>query len=147
MSKNFALISIKPQYARKIILGEKIYEFRRRAPKALPLNLFIYSTSPDKSIIGIGTVNEIIEDDLTSLWNRCSAGAGIDKELFMEYFNGLNRGNALIIEKITVFDKPINPKDIFDDFAPPQSYYYLDEIDASLLLSKGECSKSMYPAD
>lgn len=138
MSENFALISIKPQYARKIILGEKVYEFRRKAPKALPLNLFIYSTSPDKLIIGIGVVNEIIEDDLTSLWERCSVGAGINKEIFMAYFSGLSKGNALIIDKIIKFDKPIDPKDIFADFAPPQSYYYLNVTDASLLLTKGE---------
>lgn len=46
------LLSIKPEYAHKILEGTKKYEFRKHLPKKKIEKIIIYSTAPDGSVIG-----------------------------------------------------------------------------------------------
>ncbi|MDR3223832.1 MAG: hypothetical protein LBT66_08920 [Methanobrevibacter sp.] len=46
------LISIKPNYVEKIVSKEKTYELRRTIFKKEVKKAFIYSTYPEKKIIG-----------------------------------------------------------------------------------------------
>ncbi len=119
------LISIKPQYVSKIISKEKKYELRKNIPKKHFKKVFIYSTVPDKKIVGYFKCDKIIEDVPINLWNKFSKEAGISKHDFFEYFSGKEIGFAMEISKLTIFDNPINVGDI-DGFIPPQSFKYVD---------------------
>ena len=47
-----ALLSVKPEYAEKILSGEKIYEFRRRIFKRKDVDiLVIYATRPQCRVV------------------------------------------------------------------------------------------------
>ena len=46
------LLSIRPEFVEKIISHEKKYEFRKRIFRKNVDKIFIYSSSPEKKIIG-----------------------------------------------------------------------------------------------
>ena len=45
------LISIKPKYVQDILLGKKLYEYRKRLPSDVDAAI-IYATAPVKKIVG-----------------------------------------------------------------------------------------------
>ncbi len=121
------LLSIKPKYAKKILMGEKKYEFRRFTFKnAEEIGyIYLYSTSPIKRIVGKFQIERVIEDSPTNLWNQFNGHSGVRKKEFFEYFEGKKKGFAIEIKDVIAFQDPINPKEIVDGFTPPRSFYYL----------------------
>lgn len=61
------LMSIKPEFVKRILAGEKLYEFRKTIFKQNVDKVFIYSTDPDKKIVGYFEVGEIIRDTPTGV--------------------------------------------------------------------------------
>jgi len=121
------LLSIKPEYADQILEGNKRYEFRKTSFRHRELNMvYIYSSSPVKRIVGAFTIKKLIEKHPEQLWNECKEFSGISEEEFFNYFRGRDRGFAIEIGTVEVFD-PINPKELFPDFVPPQSFCYTDK--------------------
>jgi predicted transcriptional regulator len=124
------LLSIKPKFVEKIISGEKKYEFRRTIFKNTESNsIFIYSSSPVKKIVGEMVVDAILAGRPKKLWEQCREFSGIGRKDFFDYFEGKDEAFALRIQKILLFDSPIEPQEIKDNFIPPQSFYYIrDEL-------------------
>ena len=120
------LLSIRPKYVEAIINGNKRYEFRKVIFKNNVATVYIYSTSPKKRIVGNFQVGDIIEDHPSNLWERFKDQSGIEHSEFFRYFNGRDRGFAIEIEKLNRFERPIDPKELFPGFVPPQSFRYID---------------------
>ena len=76
MMKNAVLMSIRPQYATKIFDGIKTVELRRVKPKFLAEGdlIFVYVSSPVKSLVGAFTVSSITEKSLNIII-CCSTGS------------------------------------------------------------------------
>ena len=122
------LLSIKPKYAEEIMNGNKRYEFRRsifRCREDIEL-VYIYSTSPVKKIVGVFTIETIIEDHPRNLWEKFKEFSGIGAEEFFSYFGGYKKGFAIGIGNVEVFEEPIDPRIAITDFTPPQSFCYID---------------------
>ena len=66
------LISIKPEFVKKILAYEKLYEFRKSIFKEDVDKIFIYSTYTVKKIVGYFEVGEIICETPHELWNSFS---------------------------------------------------------------------------
>jgi type I restriction enzyme S subunit len=123
------LLSIKPKYADAILNGSKQYEFRRKIFKRKNINkVYMYSTSPIKKIVGTFTVGEIIEDHPRGLWKRCQNKSGINEAEFFNYFDGVGIGYAIKIKDLERIREPVDPRSIFPNFTPPQSFCYCDVI-------------------
>lgn len=121
------LLSIKPKYVEKIVNGEKRYEFRKRIFRNKNvIKAFIYSTSPTKKIVGEFDIGNIIEDSPIRLWTELQEVSGINEKEFFDYFKDINKGFAIGIEKLNIFDEPIEPNELISDFSPPQSFCYVD---------------------
>ena len=121
------LLSIKPKYVEKIVNGEKQYEFRKRIFRNKNVKkAFIYSTAPTKKIIGEFDIGNIIEDNPIRLWTELQEVSGINEKEFFDYFRGINKGFAIGIEKLNIFDEPIEPNELIGDFSPPQSFCYIN---------------------
>ena len=120
------LISIKPEFVRKIISGEKKYEFRRSIFRKEVDKIYIYSTSPEKKIVGYFKCNKIINDTPQNLWKNFKDVSGTSKESFFEYFKGKETGFAIKIDDLHVFDQPIDTNILYD-FKAPQSFSYINE--------------------
>lgn len=124
-----ALLSIEPEFAEKILDGEKQYEFRRTAfrdPSAVE-KVILYASSPVQLIIGFFSIGDVIEDTPQKLWNRYGSESGINRrERFMDYFSGKATGYAIEIEDTVQFQTPVNPWEHLDDFYPPMSFNYVN---------------------
>lgn len=123
------LLSIKPEFAEKILSGEKTLEFRKRSfsnPDAVK-RIYLYSSSPDQRIVGSFDLAGVIEGSPTELWRDYGSESGItDKARFMAYFDGAETGFALRISNVSRYPNPIDPCEWVDDFHPPVSFQYLD---------------------
>jgi predicted transcriptional regulator len=109
--------------------GNKRYEFRKsifRCREDVEL-VYIYSTSPVKKIVGVFTIETIIEDHPRNLWEKFKEFSGIGEEEFFSYFGGHKKGFAIGIGNVEVFEDPIDPKNFISGFVPPQSFRYVEK--------------------
>lgn len=111
-------ISIKPEFTKRIEMGEKNYEFRKYIPKEEFNKLYVYETVPSCSLKYILTIDKIIEYP-----NKISEkGYGN-----VDFNNGLKKSKfAYHILKVEKLDNPIPLKELKTrfGFAAPQSYAY-----------------------
>ena len=121
------ILSIKPIYAQAIIAGTKKVEFRKKIFKREVEKIFIYSSMPKKMIIGYFTILEIIEDTTTNLWKEFNKVGGISEKDFFEYYNNVEKGFSIKIDKVMKFDEEIEPSEFIEEFCAPQSYIYIEE--------------------
>ena len=120
------LLSIKPEYAEKILEGKKKYEFRISIFKRNDIEkVFIYSCSPISKIIASFEIEEILKASPEMIWKQCQKYGGISKKDFFKYFKNADSAYAIKICDIDNFQEPIDPYYIFQNFKPPQSFYYL----------------------
>lgn len=122
------LLSIKPKYVNEIANGNKRYEFRKSVfrKRGNVGKVYIYASSPVKRIIGAFTIESIMEERPEELWRKCKEFSGISEVEFFDYYRDKDKGYAIEIGMLELFD-PIDPKDRVPDFSPPQSFYYTDE--------------------
>jgi len=124
-----AILSIKPQYANAILSGKKTVEFRKAVFKQAVEKVYIYSSSPEKMIIGYFTIESIDEDLPAELWNKYADLGSIKKDDFFNYYKGKDKGFAIKVKAVSAFKKTIDPKSVIENFRAPQSYMYVENIE------------------
>lgn len=126
--KKYLFISVKPEFANKIIAKEKCIELRKIKPHVNAGDyIIIYASSPIKCVVGFGRIKQILDITPIEMWNNHSAYLGIDEDRFYNYYQGRNRAIGIEIETI----KSVTPitlaslKRVDANFQPPQIYRYL----------------------
>ena len=119
------LMSIKPEYVNKILLGEKIFEFRTILCKKEVTKMYIYSTFPVKKVIGEATIEKVLINTPENIWEQTKQKAGIKKEDFFSYFSGKEKAIAYQLKDIIKYKTPKELSD-FGINKAPQSYQYID---------------------
>lgn len=128
------LLSMKPEYVKKILSGEKKYEFRKRIWKKDVDRVFIYATSPVKRIVALFKPGEIIKDIPSGLWVKYNQYSGLNEIDFFNYFHDKDYGYAIKITDLKEFNDPIEPKSLLNNFTAPQSFqYYLHNPDSKII--------------
>lgn len=122
------LLSIKPEFVDKILTHKKLYEFRKSIFKQNVDKIFIYSSYPVKKIVGYFEVTEIICENPIEIWDSFSEDSGISEKDFFKYYEGKNKGFAIKIDKLHVFDEFIDMNK-YKDFKAPQSFCYIENND------------------
>ena len=121
------VLSIKPEFAEKIFLGTKKYEFRRAIFKNPDIKkIIVYASSPVQKVIGEFEIDKIISYDLNTLWDKTKECSGITKEYFFQYFGDKENGFAIKIKKAKLYDTPKCLKEDYN-LVPPQSFSYFSE--------------------
>lgn len=119
------LLSIKPEYAEKILHGEKKYEFRRTIFKNTTIKkVIIYASSPAKKVIGEFEIEYILSLDIYELWKKTMRYSGIDKKFYDSYFYGKKIGHAIRVKKAKRYSRYLDLED-YDVNKAPQSFMYL----------------------
>jgi predicted transcriptional regulator len=127
--RNFLLISVKPEFANKILSKKKRIELRKNKPNAhIGDYVLIYSTQPRKSVIGFAKIKNIIDCTPNEMWKNREEYLGIDKQRFFDYYNGQKK--AIGIELSDVCNLKVNItlqeiKNSYPKFNPPQTYKYI----------------------
>lgn len=123
------LLSIKPEFAEKILTGEKRFEFRRVVPKRSVERVVVYASSPVCRLVGEFTVRRVVSARPAALWRLTRSHAGIPKHYFTAYFKGRSEAHAFEIDSVLRYNEPIDPKVLRRGFRPPQSFLYLDSLE------------------
>lgn len=121
-----ALISIKPKYVEEITSKNKKYEYRKNIFKKDINKVYIYSTSPNKEIIGYFKYSGYLKGTPEEIWRITKEFSGIDETSYYNYFDNNECAYAIKIEKLHIFKEPIDPKSRINNFFAPQSYIYLE---------------------
>ena len=104
MSK-FLFISVKPEYAYKIISKQKSIELRKNRPNVQKGDyVLIYATVPVKAVIGFGKIKNIIDTSPDKMWEVNSDKLGINKDAFDNYYADTNRAIGIEISSICKFE-------------------------------------------
>lgn len=120
------LLSIKPEYAEKILSGTKHYEFRKAIPKDPKVTtVIIYATKPVGMVVGEFDIEEFLSEAPSNLWNITSNFAGISKKFFCQYFRGRKTAYAIKVRNARRYDKPLELKSLVISGVPPQSFCYI----------------------
>ena len=131
------VVSIRPNYAKKIMDGKKTVELRRRFPETTSTGslALIYSTSPVRAIVGYATIEDVKYRSLRQIWRLYGQRACIEKSDFDAYFAGLTKGYAIILGQVKVLKKQIAAATLLEefDFVPPQSFRYIGDDHTALL--------------
>ncbi len=129
VSKISVLLSIRPEYARKIFDGTKTVELRRTCPRVKKGDLIlIYVSSPMKALAGFFRVSQIMKETPERLWLLIGADAGISKSEFDNYYSGASIGFGIHIDRVRRLKNPVSLewlKAKWPGFLPPQSYRYI----------------------
>jgi len=118
------VLSIKPEFAFKIFDGTKKFEFRRSIFKNENVkSIIVYASSPVQQVIGEFEIEEVLNCELSTLWNLTQEFSGISEEFYYDYFANKKSGFAIKIKKTKKYRKPKNLKVDFN-LSPPQSFAY-----------------------
>jgi len=119
-------LSIRPEYAEKIFVGEKQFEFRKAVPKNPEVTtVVIYATMPVGQVVGEFEVEEILSERPCDLWALTSEFSGISKSFFNEYFRGRKRAYAFKVRDARRYDEPLALSSVLHSGVAPQSFCYL----------------------
>lgn len=119
------LLSIKPEFAEKILNGSKRYEFRKQGFSKSVDTVILYSTKPVGKIVGEFKLKKVHEGMPEQIWRQTSEFAGINKEFFDAYYHNRSKAYALEAEKAVRYAKPLEPDEFMSDFVASQSYRYI----------------------
>lgn len=135
------LLSVKPRYAHEILSGRKTVEVRRRFP-IIPsgTTVVIYSTSPERAIIGTVLVKRSTKVDPSDVWKLHSKDIRIERDDLIDYLDGASESTLLEVESPLRWDKSV-PLDLFRSaigVEPPQSFRYLQPAQVALVEDLGK---------
>ena len=123
------IISVKPEHARNIIVGRKTVELRRRFADTSAIGrwMLIYSSSPEKALIGAVRIANVRRMAVGTLWRAFGEQACVPRAAFLDYFSGVTEGVGVILGPVVRFDPAISASELRErfSFCPPQSYRYI----------------------
>ena len=133
------VLPLKPRFAEAILTGEKTVELRRAEPKiVVPTRALIYATSPVRALVGTCIVTSVETDCLANLWQRFGPRTGINRQEFLDYFEGVEKGAALTLSDPDILLRPIplgRLRETSQGFRPPQSFAYVNAETGNELLT------------
>lgn len=136
------LLSIKPKYADLILAGTKRVELRRSWPSNDIGVMVLYSSAPIQKLVGVAFINRIEECDFEKLWTLADAnGGGVTYDELQTYVAGKKTAFGVMINRVKMAEVQVDPKDLFPDFTPPQSFLYLDPADFRRVM------QTMFPSE
>lgn len=136
------LLSIKPKYADLIVAGTKRVELRRSWPSTDIGIMVLYSSSPVQRLVGLAFVDRVEECDFDTLWALAyTNGGGVTHEELKSYVKGKKTAYGVMINRVKVAEIQVDPKELFPNFTPPQSFLYIDPNDFSRVL------RAMFPSE
>ena len=122
---SIALLSIHPEFVRQIVDGAKRVEFRRTSFARPVSHVVVYSTTPEKRLVGYFEVADVDKGTPMSLWLKHNRSSGISRERLFAYLEGGRQAVAIIMGAFYSFKKELSLEDI-GVIAPPRSFRYLD---------------------
>lgn len=119
------VLAIKPEFVKKILSGDKRFEFRKVCPRKAVDEIIIYETRPMKKVVGAARVVRIISMGPDEMWEFVKNNAGVSYEFFKSYFASCDVAYAYCLGDVVRYDAPKTLAEIGLK-SPPQGLVYLD---------------------
>jgi predicted transcriptional regulator len=129
-------MSIHPEFAERILSGEKRVEFRRRPLGRFVTHIVIYATAPVCAVIGVAEIQRVERGTPTALWDAFSRIGGIERGKFFGYFNGALEGFAYVLERAQSCASPLRLGKVGLPMRAPQAFQYLETRTLDAVLRK-----------
>ncbi|MGA2451705.1 MAG: ASCH domain-containing protein [Polyangiaceae bacterium] len=118
------ILSIRPEYAHRILDGTKTIELRRSAMGLVPDDVvLVYVSAPDQRFAFWFRVARVEALPVDDMWQRYHERLGIEREQYLAYFAGSRTATGLHVGEV----RPLLPEIPLDevralmpDFVPPQ---------------------------
>lgn len=135
------LLSVRPRFAHALLAGTKTAEIRRRFPHLAEGTIVaIYSSSPEKAVLGTMRVRRFKRGSADTIWRNHSEDIGIDEEELVDYLEGAAEGTVIELGEPRPWDNPIRLDQLRRDLElePAQSFRYLNPRQFARLLELAE---------
>lgn len=128
---NRLLISLRSEYAMKVLSGEKKVEIRRRFSKKWSgCKVSIYASGRERCLVGEVSISRVVVDKPESIWEKFHQQIGCAREEFDRYTQSLNEIYAVVLENAMPYRKRISLSEVSNltkkKLRPPQNYYILN---------------------
>jgi predicted transcriptional regulator len=142
-SNTHALISLEQRFAEGILNGTKLVELRRRSMRLdVGTTVWFYVKVPVGQVVGSARVHSTHALAPSTLWRRYGDVSGLSRTEFFEYFAGVDRAFALVLNEPKRLEAGISLqalRKLNGSFQPPQFFQHLAE--ESPLVSAFLCEK------
>lgn len=131
------LLSVKPTYADGLLNGTKTAEVRRRFPDQTgPTTVYLYSSSPERAIVGTVTLDSIDRPPARKVWNLYQHRIQILRGPLDDYLENVADAAILQMSNPNRWANPMPLPDLRQRVRvePPQSFRYLDERQETALI-------------
>lgn len=140
------LLSVRPRFARALLAGSKTAEVRRRFPdQPASTEIFIYSSSPDRAVIGTVRLDEIDRPRTETVWGLYGGQIEIEEGPLIEYLQDVGSAAILRISMPKRWAREVPLEELRQRIGvePPQSFRYLDDIKAQALRGLGHPGRTL----
>jgi predicted transcriptional regulator len=125
--ENGILLSVKPKYADFIMTGKKNVEIRTIFDENLTGSIVsIYSSSPQKAIVGQAKISNVVKDHPGKIWEKYSTHIHCSLEEFNKYTLLHEQVYAILLDEIKPFRNEVLVSQLSHltkaKLTPPQSY-------------------------
>lgn len=134
-NREIVLMSIHPKFAKKILSGQKLVEFRKTKLAKDVKYILIYATSPQKKIVGYFKVDGIDIDTPKSIWDKYANVGCVEKKFYWTYYSNSNKAIAIKVGSVFELKNPLEYSSIFN-INPPQNFYYINNNTINLILNQ-----------
>lgn len=124
---NGIILPIKPEFVDAILLGEKMFEYRKKLCKKKINKIYLYKTAPVKAIVGEVEVIGFLRLDKEDLWEKTKKGSGISKDFYDSYFENVAQACAYILGNPLEYSKKITLEEVGINYTI-QSYKYVENF-------------------
>lgn len=119
------LLSINPEYVKKIFDGSKRFEFRKVRCKSDVESILIYETAPTMMVVGEARIKNVITGKPSEVWRKTKSGSGISKVFFDQYYENRDRAIVYELDNVVKYDMPLNLVS-YGIVQAPQSFMYIN---------------------
>jgi predicted transcriptional regulator len=128
---NKILMSLRPEFAKRIINGSKRVEIRRKfAKKWIGYNVCLYSSRGASALVGEAKIEMIDHGSPEYIWERYNNDIGSTYDEFLQYVGSSKEIYAIVLTDVKPYKEsvPISQLShiLSNELTPPQSYYLLD---------------------
>lgn len=127
---NAVLLSVRPRYARALLAGTKTAEVRRRFPhQPAGTTLYLYSSTPDRAILGTVQLERIDRPSADRVWHLYRHEIEIDEAALGAYLSRIDSAAILRVSHSVRWAHPVSLYDLRLNLGiePPQSFRYLSD--------------------
>lgn len=124
---NSLVMSLHPDFAEKILLGQKTVELRRKFSKRwIGHRVTLYASRPKQLLLGDASIQNVVPGKPEEIWQVFSGQIACSRDQFEKYAGLTETLYAVIVSDVHPYREPIPLSQlsylIRDELVPPQSY-------------------------